>query len=87
MKHFVMLVICAISVAVVLPFSFVAKASAVDEPDLLNRRIKATTIKGESIAQVIGDLTADYAIPAGIEIGDEKIAPRREINLDLPETT
>ena len=66
-------------------FSFVRQAKAFDKPDLLSVRIKATAIKRESIDQALGHLT-HYGIPLGIELGDEKLTPRREITLDLPET-
>jgi len=59
--------------------------SAAEEPYLLTRRIKATVIKGESIDQVLGRLT-EYGIPVGIEVGDDKLSPRCELSLDLPET-
>ena len=75
----------AIGFAMVFPFCFVREARAFDRPDLLTRQIKATAIKGETIDQVIGHLT-EYGISVGIELGDEKVTPRHEINLDLPET-
>jgi len=64
----------------------VPEATALDEPDLLTREIKATAIKGESIGQALGLLPAWYRIPVGIELGDPKLNPRRGIDLDLPET-
>lgn len=76
----------AIGLALFLPFSFVPQAIAFNKPDLLTRRIKPTVIKGESIDQVLDLLTAEYRIPIGIELGDSKVTPRREIDLDLPET-
>lgn len=85
-KRLATLAFYAIGLAVLLPFGFVPTASAFDQPDLLTRQIKATTIKGESITQVIGRLTAEYAIPVGLELADEKLTPYRELDLDLPET-
>jgi len=76
----------AINLILVLLFTFVPEASAFNDPDLLNIKIRATAIKGESIGQVLGLLTEEYGIRVGIELGDEKLTPRREINLDLPET-
>ena len=67
-------------------FSFVPKASAFNEPDPLNIQIKATAIKGESIDQVFDLLVSEYGIRVGMDLGDERITPRREINLDSPET-
>ena len=75
----------AITFALLLGLSLELRVSAFGEPDLLTRRIKATAIKGETIDQVLGRLP-EYGIPAGIEVGDEKLTPRRQINLDLPET-
>jgi hypothetical protein len=69
------------------PFVFVAEARTFDDPDLLTKQIRATSVKGESFDQVLGTLTSNYGIPIVIELGNEKLTPRREINLDLPETT
>lgn len=77
--------IYAVGVAL-LAFSFVPEACGFNDPDLLTRQIKATAIKGESIAQVLDLLASEYDIPLGIELGDEKRTPHRKINLDLPET-
>jgi hypothetical protein len=85
-KHLALMAIYGIGLAVLLPFNFVPAASAFEESDLLTRHIKATNIKGESITQVIGRLPAEYGIPVGIELGDEKLTPDRKIDLDLPET-
>jgi len=74
------------SLSVFLLFTFVPQASAFNETDLLTRQIKATTIKGESIDQVLDLLAVNYDIPIGIELGDPKLNRRREINLNLPET-
>ena len=76
----------AICVAALLAFGFVSNAGAFNEPDLLTRQIKATVIKGKSIAQVLDLLSSEYDIPVGIELGDEKRTPYRKINLNLPET-
>lgn len=84
--HPPMSAIHAIGLALILAFTFVPKASAFDKPDLLTRRIGATSINGESIDQALGRLT-EYGIPLGIELGDTKVSPRREIDLDLPETS
>ncbi len=73
-------------VVVLLAFCFAPEAFAINEPDLLARQIRTTAIKSESIDQILGRLTSDYEIPIGIELGDEKLTPRREINLDLRET-
>lgn len=86
LKHSEMITIYAIGLAVVLLFTFVPEASAFNEPDLLTLQIKAIAIKRESIAQIFDRLASDYEIPVGIELGDDKLTPRREINLDLPET-
>jgi hypothetical protein len=75
-----------ISVVVLLAFSFASEVFALSEPDLLTRHIRTTTIKGESIAQILDRLAWDYEIPLGIELGDDNLTPRREITLDLPET-
>jgi hypothetical protein len=81
-KHLVK-VICAICVAVA--FSFVPRARTA-ERDLLDRKIPPTVIKGESIDQALGLLT-EHAIPIGIEMGDQKLAPARKIDLNLKETS
>lgn len=85
-KRRAIIAICAISFAVVFPFSFVRETSAFHEPDLLTLSIKATAIKGESIDEVLGHLAAEYRIPIGIELGDSKLIPSRKIDFDLPET-
>lgn len=85
-KHLAMIKIYAVGLTALLAFSFVPEAIAFNEPDLLTRQIKATAIKGETIAQVMGLLASEYDIPIGIELGDEKRTPYRTINLDLPET-
>jgi hypothetical protein len=79
--------ICAFGLAVVWFGSFVSKASALKEPDLLARQIKATAIKGESLDQVLHHLAIDYQIPLGIELGDPNLTPSRKIELDLPDTS
>jgi hypothetical protein len=68
-------------------FTFAPETSAFNDPDLFNVKIRATAIKGESIDQVLGLLTDEYGIRVGIELGDEKITPRRKINLDSPEAS
>lgn len=85
-KHLAMIAIYAIGVATLLLFSFVSEASGFDEPDLLTRRIKASAIKGETIDQVLDFLAVDYGVPVGIELGDPKLIPRRDIDLILPDT-
>src|SRR5688500_17961851 len=85
--QFAMMVLCVICLAMFLPFSFVPQARAFNEPDLLARQIRPTAIKGESVDQVLGTLTSYYRIPIGIELGDERLTPRRQIDLNLPETT
>ena len=85
-KHFAMLVICAICGAVDLPSSFRGNVGSLNQADPLNRQIRSTVIKGETIDQVLGILTAEYGIPIGIELGDPTLTPRREIDLSLPET-
>ena len=85
-KHQAMTQIYAIGFVAVLLFTFAPAASAFNESDVLTLDIKATVIKGETIAQIFDRLASDYDIPIGIELGDEKLTPRREINLDLPET-
>jgi hypothetical protein len=72
--------------AALLAFSFVPEASAFNEPDLLTQQIKATSIKGETLAQVLDLLSSEYDIPVGIELGDEKRTPYRKFNLELAET-
>jgi hypothetical protein len=47
-------------------FSFVPEASAFYEPDLLTKQIKATAIKGESIAQVLDRLASEYDLRVGM---------------------
>ena len=84
-KHFATVAICAVGVIVLLAFGFVPEACAFNEPELLTRHIRATVIENESIDQVL-NLLAEYQIPVGIELGDPKLTPRREINLNLPET-
>jgi hypothetical protein len=83
-KHLA-IAIHTIGVAIFLGFFFGSEARAFEEPDLLTIEIKATAIRDESIDQVLGPLV-EYGIPVGIELGDEKLTPRREFNLDLPET-
>lgn len=85
-KQFATTAISAIGLIVLMAFGFVPQASGFTEPDLLIRPIKATAIKDESIDQILDRLASDYEIPVGIELGDEKLTPRREISLDLPET-
>ncbi|HEX7333168.1 MAG TPA: hypothetical protein VF290_16810 [Pyrinomonadaceae bacterium] len=85
-RHLAMMVIYTVGLAALLSFSFVAEVSAFNEHDLLTRQIKATAIKGESIAQVLDLLVSEYDIPLGIELGDEKRTPSRKIDLDLPLT-
>jgi len=85
-KHLATIKIYTVGLAALLVFSFVPEANAFNEPDLLTRQIKATSIKGESIAQVLDLLASEYDIPVGIELGDEKRTPHRKINLDLEET-
>lgn len=85
-KHFTTIGIFVSSVALFVSCGFAVKASAVNESDLLARHIKATSIKGESIDQILDLLAADYGIPVGIELGDPKLTPRRVIDLKLPET-
>ena len=84
-KQLAMTGIFAIGFLVFFAFTFVPQATA-NEPQLLMRQIRTTTVKNESIDQILGHLTNDYQIPIGIELGDEKLTRRREINLDLPET-
>jgi hypothetical protein len=67
-------------------FTFVPKAITCSASDLLTVQIKATTIKGESIDQVIGHLI-EYGIPIGIDLGNENLTPPRTFDLDLPQTT
>jgi len=85
-KHFSKIASYAIGLPVVFSFGLVREVSAFKERDLLAVQIKAMTIKGESIDQVLSRLTSDYDMPIGIELGDEKLTPRREIELNLPET-
>lgn len=85
-RQLAMTAICAIGLVVLLDFSFVPEASAFNKSDLLTRQIKATVIKGESIAQILDRLASDYEIPMGIELGDDKLTPRREISFNVPET-
>lgn len=85
-KHSARIAIYAIGIAVVLLISFVSEVTAFKNADLLTLQIKATAIKGESISQVLEGLASEYGIAVGIELGDQKLTPRREINLDLPET-
>lgn len=84
-KQLAMTAVHAIGLVVLLAFSFVPDARALNESELLTRKIRTTTIKSESIDQILGRLTSDYKIPVGIELGDEKLTPRREITLALPE--
>lgn len=84
-KHLAIIAILAVGLA--LPSDFVWNANALNESDLLRLQIKKTAIHGESIDQILDRLPSEYEIPIGIELGDEKLTPRYEINLDLPETT
>ena len=84
-KQLGMIAIYDIGLVLLLAFSFVPDANAYTEHELLNRKIKATAIKGECIAQILDRLASDYEIPVGIELGDDNRTPRREINLELPE--
>lgn len=86
-KLFRMKVICAVGVAVLFSFNHELEARVFDESDLLTRQIRPINVKRETIDQVLGLLTTDYRIPIGIELGDPKLTPSREIDLDLPETT
>lgn len=83
-KHLVRIAIYVIAVA--LAFSFALQANAFQASDLLAVKIKATAIRSESIDQVLGHLT-EYGVPIGIELADENLSPRRQIRLDLPETS
>ena len=85
-KQLAVTAINALGLLVLLAFSFVSQASAFNEPEILTRQIKATAIKGQSIDQVLDLLAEKYGIRLGIELGDEKLTPRREITLDLPVT-
>jgi hypothetical protein len=86
-KSFALIVICVICVTVHLPLSFVSEARALTAADLLTKQVRATAIKNETFDQVLDRLTSDYQIPIGIVLGDEKLIPRREFDLNLPETT
>jgi hypothetical protein len=86
-KHFSRIAIYALGFSAVLSVGFVSKASVFNEPDLLAVQIRATDVKAESIDQILGRLTDDYAVPVGIELGDPQLTPSREIHLRLPETT
>lgn len=81
-----MITIYSIGLAVFLFLSSVTEAGAFNDPDLLNRRIKATAIKGESIDDVLNLLAVDYQIPVGVELADPKLISFRRIDLSLPET-
>jgi len=78
------LALCAF--AILLSFIFVHDASAFNDLDLLTTDIKATEIKGQSIDDMLDVLAVDYGIPLGIELGDPKLTPPREIDLKLPAT-
>lgn len=67
--------------------SFVSEARASNQADPLTQRIRAVSIKKQTIAFALDLLTSEYRIPIGIELGDAKLCPRREIDLDLPQTT
>ena len=86
LKHSALVMIYTIGIVIVLSVTFVSQASAFNELNLLGIEIRATAIKGESIDQVLDVLAEEYGIRVGIELGDEKLTPRREINFDLPET-
>lgn len=85
-RQFAMMVVCVLYVTVPSLFNFVAEARGFDGTDLLGKQVRAAAIKGESFDQVLGTLASDYRIPIGIVLGDEKLIPRREIDLNLPET-
>src|SRR6185369_9354428 len=85
-RHIATIRILTIGVALLLSGSCVVRAGAFDESDLLGVRIRPTAIKGESIGQALELLPDAYGIPLGIELGDDKLSPRRKVNLDLPET-
>lgn len=77
--------VCLFSVCICASFS--SKAQASDQVDLLSQPIRAVSIKGETIAFALDVLTSEYRIPIGIELTDEKLSPRRKIDLDLSHTT
>jgi hypothetical protein len=84
-KHLAVIAICALSLYV--GFSFMAELRASAQPDILSQHIRATAIRGETIARALDLLTSEYSIPVGIELADPKRNPDRKIDLDLPETT
>jgi hypothetical protein len=86
LKHLCMVTIYGLGLSVFLLFGFVREATAFEESDLLQRQIKTTIIKGESIDEVLDLLAVEYGIPIGIELGDPKLTPRREIELQLQKT-
>jgi hypothetical protein len=67
--------------------SSTSEVRASDQTDPLSQPIRAVSIKGETIAFALDLLTSEYRIPIGIELTDEKLGPRRKINLELPQTT
>jgi hypothetical protein len=84
-KHLAVIAMCALSLYV--GFSFMAELRASAQPDILSQHIRATAIRGETIARALDLLTSEYSIPVGIELADPKRNPDRKIDLDLPETT
>ncbi len=85
-RHAAMTAIYAMGLAVLLSFTFVPDVNAFNGCDLLSIQIRPTAIKGKSINQVLELLSEEYGMRVGIDLGDEKLTPRREINLNLPET-
>lgn len=86
-KHFAIIRICTLSLCVCLSFTFALPAKAYDKTDLLKQQIRATAIKDQSLDEVLSLLTYEYGVPMGIEWGDQKLSPHRNIDLDLPETS
>jgi len=85
LKYSALILVCAFSLSSYCPLVSVSKANVIDQSDILTRKIRATTIKGQVFDRVLADLTSDYNIPIGIELGDYALGSRREIHLDLPE--
>jgi hypothetical protein len=85
-RRVAILVLYTVSLAVQLSFGLIKEARGFSEPDLLNRRIRPTEIKNQTIDQVLSLLAIDYKIPIGIELADEKLAPGHKITLNVPET-
>jgi len=77
--------VCAMSL--MLFFSAVINAQELNASDVLNRRTRATEIRGKSIPSLLSTISDLYDIPIGVELGDPIVTPERKIDLIVPETS